>query len=109
MLVFLGQPARARSPVDATTRVACTQRMPDISAGTKVNARLEGPPRLRTQDLRLTGIIFPSSASAKSQGMESRTRGQGFPGGSVVKNLPANAGNTGSIPDLGRSYMLGSS
>ena len=28
---------------------------------------------------------------------------QGFPGGSVVKNLPANAGDTGSIPELGRS------
>ena len=27
----------------------------------------------------------------------------GFPGGSVVKNLPANAGNTGSIPGLERS------
>ena len=27
----------------------------------------------------------------------------GFPGGSAVKNLPANAGNTGSIPGLGRS------
>ena len=26
-----------------------------------------------------------------------------FPGGSVVKNLPANAGNTGTIPGLGRS------
>ena len=26
-----------------------------------------------------------------------------FPGGSVVKNLPANAGDTGSIPGLGRS------
>ena len=29
----------------------------------------------------------------------------GFPDGSVVKNLPANAGGTGSIPDLGRSHM----
>ena len=28
---------------------------------------------------------------------------QGFPGGSVVKNTPANAGDTGSIPGLGRS------
>ena len=28
---------------------------------------------------------------------------RGFPGGSVVKNLPANAGDTGSIPGLGRS------
>ena len=27
----------------------------------------------------------------------------GFPGGSVVKNLPANAGDAGSIPRLGRS------
>ena len=26
----------------------------------------------------------------------------GFPGGSVVKNPPANAGDTGSIPVLGR-------
>ena len=31
---------------------------------------------------------------------------QGFPGGSVLKNLPANAGDTGLIPDLGRSYVL---
>nr|MDK8076123.1 hypothetical protein [Aerococcus urinae] len=28
-----------------------------------------------------------------------------LPGGSVVKNLPANAGDTGLIPDLGRSHM----
>ena len=26
-----------------------------------------------------------------------------FPGGSVVKNLPANAGDAGSVPELGRS------
>ena len=30
----------------------------------------------------------------------------GFPGDSVVKNLPASAGDRGSIPDLGRSHML---
>ena len=29
-----------------------------------------------------------------------------FPGGSVVKNPPANAGDTGLIPGPGRSYML---
>ena len=29
----------------------------------------------------------------------------GFPDGSVVKNLPSNAGNMGSIPDPGRSHM----
>ena len=31
---------------------------------------------------------------------------RGFPGGSVVKNLPANAGDTDLIHDLGRSHML---
>ena len=29
-----------------------------------------------------------------------------FPGGSVVENPPANAGDTGLIPDLVRSHML---
>ena len=28
-----------------------------------------------------------------------------FPGGAVVKNLPANAGDTGSSPGPGRSHM----
>ena len=29
----------------------------------------------------------------------------GFPGGAVVENLPANAGDVGSSPGLGRSHM----
>ena len=29
----------------------------------------------------------------------------GFPGGAAVENLPANAGDTGSSPGLGRSHM----
>ena len=29
----------------------------------------------------------------------------GFPGGAVVESLPANAGDTGSSPGLGRSHM----
>ena len=33
---------------------------------------------------------------------------QDFPGGAVVKNLPANAGDTGSRPAQGRSHMPGS-
>ena len=32
---------------------------------------------------------------------------RGFPGGTVVKNLPANAGNMGSIPGSGRSHGEG--
>ena len=30
---------------------------------------------------------------------------QGFPGGAVVENPPAKAGDTGSSPGLGRSHM----
>ena len=37
--------------------------------------------------------------------LKNNTR-EGFPGGSVVRNLPANAGDMGSIPDPGRSCML---
>ena len=33
----------------------------------------------------------------------------GFPGGSVVKNLPANAGDSGSVPGLRRSPGEGNS
>ena len=32
--------------------------------------------------------------------------GKGFPGGAVVENLPANTGDMGSSPGLGRSHML---
>ena len=34
-----------------------------------------------------------------------KKRREGFPGGLVVKNPPGNAGDTGSIPGPGRSYM----
>ena len=30
---------------------------------------------------------------------------ESFPGGAVVESLPANAGDTGSSPGLGRSHM----
>ena len=39
----------------------------------------------------------------------SKTVYRGFPGGSVVKNPPANAGDVGSSPDSGRSHVLYSS
>ena len=34
-----------------------------------------------------------------------KKKGGGFPGGAAVENLPANAGDTGSSPGLGRSHM----
>ena len=38
---------------------------------------------------------------------KTKTKGdKGFPGGSVVKNLPASAGDAGLIPGAGRAYIL---
>ena len=39
------------------------------------------------------------------EGEEARKRG--FPGGAVVENLPANAGDTGLSPGLGGSHEIG--
>ena len=36
----------------------------------------------------------------------SKRGNSGFPGGAVVENLPANAGDMGSSPGLGGSHML---
>ena len=38
--------------------------------------------------------------------LKKKTKKQGSLGDSVVKNPPANAGDMGLIPDLGRSHML---
>ena len=38
--------------------------------------------------------------------MESKKQNRDFPGGAVVKNPPANAGDTGSNPGPRRSHML---
>ena len=37
--------------------------------------------------------------------MDRNTHYWGFPGGIVVKNLPANAGDMGSSPGLGGSHL----
>ena len=43
--------------------------------------------------------------SWKPCGAAKKKKKVGFPGGAVVENPPANAGNTGSSPGLGRSHM----
>ena len=45
--------------------------------------------------------IYPKEVKTSVQRFVHRD----FPGGSVVKNPPANAGDTGSIPGPGRSHM----
>ena len=37
---------------------------------------------------------------------EQEIKNKGFPGGSVVKNLPASAGDAGLTPGAGRAYIL---
>ena len=51
-------------------------------------------------------ISFPSLiAVARTSKTIFNNSSKGFPGGAVVENLPANAGDTGSSPGLGRSHM----
>ena len=41
-----------------------------------------------------------------NEGVSHQNNMEGFPGGTVVKNPPVNAGDTGSSPGPGRSRML---
>ena len=47
---------------------------------------------------------FPHAPS-QSTSLKSKTTTRDFPGGTVVKNPSANAGDMGSIPGPGRSHM----
>ena len=47
----------------------------------------------------------PDSTRQKGLSTLIKKEVSGFPGGAVVENLPANAGDTGSSPGLGRSHM----
>ena len=47
----------------------------------------------------------PMYSSKRNEGWMIEKLKGGFPGGSVIKNLPANAGDTGLSPDLGRLHM----
>ena len=49
------------------------------------------------------GISSLDSLLSRLQVEEAKARG--FPGGPGGENLPANAGDMGSIPGLGRSHM----
>ena len=52
----------------------------------------------------LSGASVPLHVSLFKRRLEKKKK-RDFPGGAVVKNLPANAGDTGSIPGPGRSHM----
>ena len=50
-------------------------------------------------------VILPSESNYAMLWHTSSSLFLGFSGGSVVKNLPANSGDTSSTPGLGRSHM----
>ena len=50
-------------------------------------------------------ILYPARLSFRFDWEIKSFTKKGFPGGAVVENLPANAGDTGSSPGLGRSHM----
>ena len=56
----------------------------------------------------MTLVTFLSGTLLSSPRLVKETQ-RGFPGGAVVENLPANAGDTGLSPGLGRSHMPRSS
>ena len=47
-----------------------------------------------------------TSKNKIKQDLSLKNHFRGFAGGAVVESLPANAGDTGSSPGLGRSHML---
>ena len=56
-----------------------------------------------TQTLHSDHMVTQSVAPQRREVQKSLLRG--FPGGAAVENLPANAGDAGSSPGLGRSHM----
>ncbi|KAJ8787544.1 hypothetical protein J1605_022859 [Eschrichtius robustus] len=57
--------------------------------------RASKPESLRLRERRALGTLETRPQRLRA----------GFPGGAVVKNLPANAGDAGSSPGPGRSHM----
>ena len=53
----------------------------------------------------VTVFIIANNSNSKRMVKVTKETSWGFPGGAVVESLPANAGDTGSNPGLGRSHM----
>ena len=58
-----------------------------------------------TNTWRLNNTLLNNQEITEEIKEEIKKNIEGFPGGVVVENLPANAGYMGSSPGLGRSHM----
>ena len=63
--------------------------------------------KTRDGQLGREGDLLPRKCVAVSEDIFGRHNFEGFPGGPLVKNLPANAGSAASIPGPGRSSREG--
>ena len=68
----------------------------------KISMETEDPEKPKPSWERKTELEESNSLTSDCT---TKLQSLGFPGGSVVKNVPANAGETGSIPGWGRSHM----
>ena len=68
---------------------------------------IQGPPLLLTspRTQKLPGVQDSDKMQHCQKICSFKDELLDFPGGSVVKNPPVNAGDTGSIPGLGRSHI----
>lgn len=60
---------------------------------------------LENQDTVLSVLIPCGCCHQLPQTLRLKTTELDFPGGSVAKSPPADAGDTGSVPDVGRSHV----
>ena len=58
------------------------------------------------QKLRESVASRPIFQETLKEVLQSKIKWWGFPGGAVIKNLPANAGDIGLSPGAERSHML---
>ena len=69
-----------------------------------VDLKLDEGSRSRLHSVERIVAPAPSQTPTEIPNL-ARCIGRGFPGGAVVENLPANAGDAGSSPGPGRSHM----
>ena len=98
--------------VGSSSLIRDRTRAPCIGSAESYPLHHQGSPPLRhfwlvrwTKIIKKQNNTIVGNVACEFLAAKIKTELQGFPGGAVVENLPANAEDTGSSPGLGRSYM----